>query len=136
MPDTVFRSKAEESAPEKLPEAPEATTVSDDKVDVPYTDAQNFIEDYFGLGTEWKDYDATFDGDIRKIDSYVKHKIAQGEIANDQKTVRELIKSMEKVNNLTKESRSVVKLEVLANYVDFLMKNDDLKSHLRRYGST
>ena len=105
----------------------------DDHVEVPYLDAPNFLEDYFGLGTKWKDQDAVFDEDLHKIDVYVSSLIQDGEIANSQKAVKDILKKMEKLNNLTKEERSVVKLEVLGNYAEFLMKNNTLKSNLRRY---
>lgn len=135
MADTVFRSQQTESAPETIVEASEPISVSSDNVEVPYTDAPSFLEDYFGIGTAWKDHDALFESDINKINEYVREKIDSGEVANSQKAVRDLLRGMEKVNNLTKEERAVVKLEVLANYSEFLSKNEKLKSNLRRYGN-
>lgn len=135
--DTVFRSRTEEAVVEKpIPEGKEPDRGSEVDVEVPYLDAKNFIEDYFGLGVEWRDHDATFSPDIEKIDGYIRTKISDGEIENSQTAVRNLIKKMEKINNLSQETRSVVKLEVLANYCEFMMKNDNLKSHLRRYANT
>ena len=137
MGDSVFRSTAhsEPGALDRAVEAPEPIAVSESNVEVPYLDKPDFIENYFGLGTQWKDHDATFASDIQKIDSYIKFKIANGDIPNDQKAVTKFIKSLEKVNGLKDESRSVVKLEILANYTEFLAKNEKLKSNLRRYGS-
>jgi DNA polymerase II small subunit/DNA polymerase delta subunit B len=106
---------------------------SEVNIEVPYLDADNFLTDYFKIGTEWKDFDATFADEIDNIDSYIKSKIESKEIPNSQKAARDILKGIEKVNNLNKEKRSVVRLEVLSNYVEFLMKNDDLKSNLRRY---
>ncbi len=49
--------------------------------------------------------------------------------------VKKKLKEIEKVTNMDKESRKVIKLEVLANYVKFLMKTDDIKKNITRYGS-
>jgi hypothetical protein len=105
------------------------------KIEVPYLDNKTFLDDYFGLGVTWHDQDAAFYPEVQKIDTYIKEKIDDGEIANDQTAVKTFIKSLEKVNNLKGETRAVVKLEVLANYIDFLTKNDSLKSKLKRYAN-
>ena len=135
MAETVFRnqSTATTAQPPKL-EVPEVKgTPIDDHVEVPYLDDKNFLDTYFGIGSEWHDVDAKFYPEVEKIDTYIKSKIEDGEIANDKTAVKDLLKGMEKMNNLKGESRSVVKLEVLANYVEFLMKNQTLKSNLKRY---
>lgn len=132
--DSILRTKQEpvkEQPPKEVKIGPQSEV--EDHVEVPYLDADNFLEDYFKLGTQWKDADAIFNEDLHKIDVYLADLIDQGEIANSQSAVKEVLKKMEKMNNLTKEERSVVKLEVLGNYAEFLMKNDNLKSKLRRY---
>lgn len=132
MTDTVFRTKAEPVG-ETLPEGKEEPVGSQVEVEVPYLDSSNFLTDYFNLGTEWKDHDASFSKELDGIDSYLKSKITEGEIGNSQKAVTDILKGMEKLNNLSKEGRSVIRLEVLANYIEFLRKNDNLKSNLKRY---
>lgn len=102
-------------------------------VQVPYMDAPEFLDEYFGIGKEWKDHDASMYPEIKKIDEYLTAKIRNGEVANDQKAIKQMLKDMEKLTDLKKESRSVVRLEVLANYVEFLSKNENLKSNLKRY---
>jgi len=134
--DSIIRKQIIEKPVERVPEAKSVTeTEVDDHIEVPYTEATNFLEDYFELGTKWKDADMVFAEDLHKIDVYLADLIDQGEIANTQSAVREVLKKMEKINNLTKEERSVVKVEVLGNYAEFLTKNDNLKSKLRRYGN-
>lgn len=137
MPDSVFREKQYTPKTEEHEVVAKNDPITDiaDNVEVPYTDAKDFLENYFGLGTEWKDQDALFFTELTNIDTYIKYKIKEGEIENSQKAVKNILKGMEKLNNLKQEGRSVVKLEVLSNYVDFLMKNDDLKSKLRRYSA-
>lgn len=138
MSDTVFRSKQEQAPTEEnkvaVKDSPAPGIVTD--VEVPYMDAQEeFLDNYFGIGSEWHDQDASFYPEIEKINLYFKAKIRDGEIANNQAAVKEALKGMEKMNNLKGETRSVVKLEVLANYTEFLMKNDKLKSNLKRYAN-
>lgn len=137
MTDTVFRERQADIPKEEVraisKNDPAPGIVND--VETPYLDTPEFLDNYFGIGTEWHDQDASFYPEVEKIDSYIKSKIRSGEIANNQKDVTQFIKGMEKMNNLKNESRSVVKLEVLANYVDFLMKNEQLKSNLKRYAN-
>ena len=133
--DSIVRTKQEVEVKEEKPKEGSIPPQSkiDDHVPVPYLDADNFLEDYFKLGTQWRDADAIFNEDLHKIDVYLADMIQSGEIANSQSAVLNELKRMEKLNNLTKEERSVVKLEVLGNYAEFLMKNTKLKSNLRRY---
>lgn len=137
MSDTVFKTREEVKQIEEA--KPEVKTgpapISSDNIEVPYTDAKDFLDKYFGIGTEWHDRDANFYPEVQTIDRYIKAKIDAGEISNDQKAVRGLLAGMEKLNNLKNESRSVVKLEILKNYIEFMMKNDSLKSNLRRYAN-
>lgn len=135
--DTIVKTIKEKPVVEdrQVESKNETGTPIDDKVDVPYLDAKNFLDSYFGLGTEWHDRDANFYPEVETIDKYIKGKIDDGEIGNNQSAVKELLSKMEMMNNLSEEKRSVVKLEVLANYVEFLMKNDNLKSKLKRYAN-
>jgi len=135
MGDTVFREKQDVPVEEvKVPEVKEATSSGvEEKVEVPYTDSQDFLEHYFELGTKWKDQDNVFLEDLAVIDQFFKLKIKNGELENSQPAVKDTLKKIEKLNNLKGEGRSVVKLEVIRNYIEFLLKNDLLKSNLKRY---
>ena len=133
--DSIARTKQEVEVKEEKPKESSIPVQSkiDDHVEVPYFDDDNFLTDYFKLGTQWRDADAVFNEDLHKIDVYFTDMIQSGEIANSKSAVLNELKKMEKLNNLMKEERSVVKLEVLGNYAEFLMKNTKLKSNLRRY---
>jgi hypothetical protein len=135
MSDTVFRARIEPVAENKIEaiSSPAQPVITD--VPVPYLDSRTFLDDYFNLGTEWKDHDATFQKEIDTINTYLTEKIKTGEIENSQKAVTTVLKGMERLNNLSKEGRSVIRLEVLGNYIEFLAKNDNLKSNLKRYGN-
>lgn len=133
--DSIIREKTNIPVTEtKVPEIKEADSSGvEEKVELPYLDSSDCLEKYFQLGTEWKDQDGIFFNDLNKIDNYIKLKIKNGEMENSQDSVRDMLKKIEKLTNLDNEGRSVVKLEVISNYVEFLLKNDLLKSNLKRY---
>jgi hypothetical protein len=137
MGDSVFREKQDvKPAEETKVEVKDASgTPINDHIEVPYTDSRDFLEGYFELGTEWKDRDMIFFEDLNLIDGLIKLKIREGEIPNDSKAVKGMLDGFAKLNNLKNETRSVVKLEVLRNYAEFLMKNYNLKSNLKRYAN-
>lgn len=138
---TVFKQAPTEApAPEVLPSGKESPEQGVVDVEVPYLDyeaskGKPYLAEYFGLGDRWNDREGGYPEEIAKIESYIKGKIESGETANSVKAVKDILKAMEKTNNLTKEERSVVKIEILRNYVDFMTKNGELMSNLKRYGN-
>lgn len=139
MADMVFK---QQSTPTEdiLPKGVDTTSVNIDNVEVPYLDYESssghpFTVEYFKLGDTWQETIGGFPLEVQKIEDYIKEKIESGESANSINAAKEIIKKMEKVNNLTKEERSVIKIEVLSNYIDFLNKNDQIKRNLQRYGT-
>lgn len=110
-------------------------------IEVPYTDYERehnhpYSVDYFNLGDTWNDNAGGFPKEIARIEGYIAQKINSGELANSVGAIKDFMKDMEKFNNLTKEERPVVKIEILSNYIEFLMKNEQVKSNLRRYHGT
>lgn len=109
-----------------------------DNIEVPYTEYESskghpYIVDHFSLGDTWDDPQGGFPHEISVIGEYINRKIESGEVANSVKAIQNVLKEMEKFNNLKGEERSVVKLEVLSHYVEFLMKNEKTRANLRRY---
>lgn len=140
MSDNTFRTQSEPTKESPEPKAQPLTTGDDVEVEVPYLDymsqyARPFMVDNYELGSHWDDPEGGFPQEVEAIEGYIKGKILDGEIGNSIQDVKNLVKTMEKTNNLTKESRSVVKLEILSNYVEFMTKNDNLRSRLRRYSA-
>lgn len=138
MSDVIFRTKNTTTTSEELPKAEPSTTGSEVDIEVPYLDymtqnAKPFMVSEYNLGDLWDDPEGGFPEEVAAIEDYIKGKINDGEIANSVPAVKQLLRTMEKTNNLTHESRAVVKLEILSNYVDFMTKNDNLRSKLRRY---
>lgn len=140
MADTIFRAPTQTSAA-SLPEGKtsDAQPIVNN-IEVPYLDYSTehnhpFLVDRYNLGSTWNDPVGGFTKEISTIENYIEGKIKSGEIANNVEDVATLLKGMEKLHNIDKESRAVVKLEILSNYVEFLMKNDKLRSNLRRYNA-
>lgn len=141
MTDTVFRQTiappvAKES--ELKSNTPDSTSIT--TVETPYLDYQSdhsrpYLVDHFNLGDHWNDYDGGFPKEIGIMENYIEGKIKVGEIANTQNAVKEYIKGIEKLNNLTKEERAVVKIETITAYIEFLMKTEKTKHNLRRYNA-
>lgn len=141
MAETVFREKTEvETKPEVSPEGKEPTRGTEVKEEVPYLDYEKehnhpHSVDYFQLGDTWEDPVGGFPEEISVIEEYLEKKIKEGEIANSVSAIREKLKSIEKMTNLKKEERPLVKIETMAAYIKFLMETDKIKYNLRRYGN-
>lgn len=139
MPTSISHNKTS-SQTETLPGGKDTSTGEIVNPDVPYLDYESehsspFLVDYFVLGDTWNDPQGGFPKEIASIEGYIQEKIESGEIANSITAVKNMIRSMEKINNLSKEERSVVKIEILNNYVDFMRKNEGIKRNLRRYSN-
>jgi hypothetical protein len=120
------------------PQAPIRTSEETNSIEVPYTDYMDttghpYIVDHFSLGDSWDDPTGGFSKEVSTIEAYVQSKIKSGEVANSITAIKGVIKDMEKFNNLNKEERAVVKIEVLANYAEFMLKNEKTRSNVRRY---
>ena len=140
MAESVFRSStpAPTQATSSIATKNDASTTKDSGIEVPYLDyeaehGKPYLAEHFQLGDKWSDIDGGFPQEISEINTYIQEKIKSGETPNSVKAIKELINGMEKMNNLTKEERPVVKLEVLHHYIQFLQANDQTRKNLRRY---
>jgi len=139
MADTAFRKKAAPVKPESevLPGGKETTRGAEAEVEVPYLDYENehnhpHSVDYFKLGDTWEDPDGGFYKEVGVIEDYIQSRIKSGEINNNVGAVKAELEKLEKLNNLDSEERTVVKIGVLAAYLQFLMKTDKVKSKYER----
>jgi len=106
-----------------------------DSVEVPFLDygmehGHPLAVDYFNLGDNW-DVHAQ---EVGLIDSYFKGKIHDGTYANNTNAIKTEIKNMEKTLDIKKETRTVLRLGILANHIKFLISTDDLKNNMMKYG--
>jgi hypothetical protein len=138
----VFRTKQNETSQPTTPDvAKESAKTSTTSIEVPFMDyevehSKPFSVDYFQLGDTWQDPDGGFETEVTTIEKYLQDRIKSGEIANSMDAVKEVIKGVEKITNMKKEERPVVKISVIANYMRFLMDNDKIMSGLKHYANT
>jgi len=121
----------------KVSESSSVPSVS--KVETPFNGYEQskgypFSVDYFNLGDTWAETSGGFPKEVSLIEEYVDNKIQSGELPNSTESVKEMFKKMEKVTNLDKHERPLVKIETIAAYIEFLMKTEKIKFNLRRYG--
>lgn len=141
MTDTVIKPKAAEAASEPVPAIKDQPQHDITHEEVPLLDYESqhgkpYSVDYFNLGDTWNDGVSGFSKEVGLLEEYVKSKIDSGEIANSVNAAREILKGIEKTTNMAKEERNVVRMEVMAAYVEFLMKQDKIKYSLNRYGKS
>ena len=141
MADLTFRSKVVDSQPEVIPEGktPDRSGDEGEKVEVPYLDYETenhhpHSVDYFKLGDTWDDPNGGFPEEIAVIEEYLEKKIQEGEILNNQSSVKDFLKKVERITGVNKDDRPLVKIETIAAYIKFLMESDEIKWNVRRYG--
>lgn len=137
----VFKTKGEQAeVKEPVIESKTSPMAGVTNVEVPYLDyepshGKPFTVDYFNLGNTWRDLQGGFPKEVELIEEYIEEKVKSAEIANDTKSVKTLLKNMEKLTNIKDEPRTVIKIETLAHYIEFLRKAEGIKTNLRRlYG--
>ena len=141
MADTNFRSSTTPTA-ETQPAAPSDVkqTDVDTKVEPLYSEyhrenGKPFLADYYQLGETWKDEAGGFPKEVAIIEEFIDHQIDTGELPNNIGAVKEALKKMEKVTNLSKHERPIVKVDTIAAYVKFLMECDHIKFNVKKYGN-
>lgn len=137
MDDTTFKTRTVQEDKEPVHEAAEETTQSIIREEPPYTEyaSENgvpYLAEHYQLGENWK----VFSQEVNTLDHYIRRKINDGEIANTPKAVKKVIAGMEKLNNLKDEERTVIKLETLSAYINFLNEVDGIRFNWRKYGRT
>lgn len=137
--DTPARQISEDTADRaQVTASNQAKNVTE--VEPPYLDYMNdnakpYVADHYRLGDNWDDPYGGFPVEISTIEGYLRGRIQNGEIANSTSAVKEELKKLEKMTNVSKEERPLIKIETLAAYVRFLQKTNDIKSNLRKYGT-
>jgi hypothetical protein len=138
MDNVIFRGKQEIKKEERnenlVPEKQVTTSIV--KPEVPYSDylAENgrpYLTFHYSLGDGWE----IFNSELGLLEDYLDRKINSGEIANSVPAVKNVLKKMEKLNGLTDEERSVVKLGIIASYIKFLNEADGVRQNSRKYGT-
>lgn len=114
-----------------------ASSVS--SVEVPYLSYEQahghpHTVEYYKLGDTRANPEGGFPKEVGVIEEYLTNKINSGDLPDDVEAIKDHLKGIEKVTNLSKHERALVKVETIAAYVEFLMKTDQIKYNLKRYG--
>lgn len=146
MKGTTFRTQ---TIPAEVPKETAKTKEPTDKkaplheasVEPSYLDyevikGKPYLVKHFELGDTWNEPVGGFTKELAVIGEYIESEIKTGKIGNDISSVKEVIKKAEKMTNQTKETRLVMKLGILSEYMKFLMKVDKIKYNAQRYANT
>lgn len=137
--DTTFRTP-QTPAIETTPKSNRAdVTQTDSNVEVPYTDYEKthgkpYTVDHFQLGDTWQEDLGGFAKEVSTIEEFFSKQIESGSLPNNKEAIKAAIRKMEKVTNLDKNERPIVKIETISAYVKFLMDVDNIKFNVARYG--
>lgn len=96
-----------------------------------------YLVDHYELGSHWNDgdmYSNAYKDEVTSINTYLEHLINTGEISNSIESVKETLKGIEKMVGIKKDSRTAVKVGLIAAHVEFLMKADNIKKTAGKYG--
>lgn len=141
MSDTTFREKqttptgVEPKAEAKISTQGSTTTIEPPFLDYSREHGQPFVVEHFQLGDRWNDSSGGFFPEVTAIESYLAEQVTNREVENSLKAIKKRIKEIEKVTGMDKEDRKIIKLEVMADYVKFLMKKSDTYKNITRYGN-
>lgn len=139
MSETVFKEKVE-PVKEPIITATKGSVTPMAVSDVPFLDyeaekGKPYTVEYFKLGDSWHELQGGFPKEVETIENYFQEKIKTGEIANNVSTIKSFIKKLEKLTNVADEPRAVIRIETIADYINFLNRSDERKTNLRRlYG--
>jgi hypothetical protein len=137
MTDTVFRTQQTDTA-ERAPITASEQAKPVPEVQKPYLSYidKPFEAEYYELGDTWDSNIGGFPKELASIQGYFRDKITNGDIADNVETVKEELKRIEKMTNVSHESRPLVKIETIAAYIEFLKRTSDIKKNITRYGRT
>ena len=135
--DTVFRQpvKPVEEKPEVMPERADSKVELKTESFLGYEMETHkpYLSKYFGVEETWNEPMAGFKEDFDVISSYFKDKINQGEMSDSIESVNEKLKWIEKMANIDKTERTVMKIEKIKAFVKFLKETDQIKVNGAKY---
>lgn len=114
----------------------------DTKVEPPFLDYEKmegkpFLVDYYELGNLWdrRDmYSNAFTDEVDGINKYLTYAISKGDISNSVEGVTNELKRIEKMINVRPDQRKSMRIGLVKEYVDFLMKSEYVKKESAKYG--
>ena len=79
-------------------------------------------------------YSEAFAPEVDSINTYLKHAMDKGEVNNTVESVKNELKRIEKMINVRKDQRKAVKIGLVAEYVNFILKSENIKKESAKYG--
>jgi len=144
MNDTVFRTKSEPTPPQETPQMSEDRTANPGEVSVepPFTEYEKehghpFLVDHYELGNMWNRtdmYSQAYVPEVETVNEYLQHIISRGDIGDTPEAVANELKKIEKMINVRKDQKKSVRIGMVAEYVKFLMKSENIKMESAKYG--
>jgi cystathionine beta-lyase family protein involved in aluminum resistance len=135
--DTVFRqaTKTVEDKPEVMPKRADTNADLNNESFLGYEmeTKKPYLSEYFGVQETWNEPLAGFKEDFEVIESYFKDKINHGEMEDTIEAVKEKLKWIEKMANIDKTERTVMKIEKIKAFVKFLKETDQIKVNGAKY---
>lgn len=112
------------------------------KVEPPFLDYEKmegkpFLVDYYELGDLWdrRDmYSNAFTDEVEGINKYLAIAIGKGDISNTIEGVTNELKRIEKMINVRPDQRKSMRIGLVKEYVDFLMRSEYVKKESAKYG--
>ena len=140
MSDTTYRTKITPAAASTDVQAKVSTDVTQTptSVEPPFSEYENkngkpYAVDYFDLGRYWNTGEL-YTKEIGSITEYMSHLVNTGEISNSIESVKNKLKSIEKMINVKSDDRKATRVGLVAAHVEFLLKADRIKKDSAKYG--
>jgi hypothetical protein len=114
-------------------------TASQPQIEVPFTDYKveknhPYTVDHYELGQYWDDAEGGYNEEVSIIENYLISQVEKGEIENSLSAVNNRLKEIEKITNVSKNTRKILRVSTVAAYMKFLLDTEEVKNHLRKYG--
>lgn len=139
---TIFKTRVNiEDSVESIPAGKQSQAINaPQEVEPPLTNFSDvngkpYTVEHYKLSNLWDDPQGGFENEVSTIETYLKHKVELGEIANTISAAQKELKRIEKLNNLHGDERIAIKLGTLAAYTKFLLETDNIKVNARKYGN-
>lgn len=117
-------------------------SVGNTKIEPPFLDYEKekghpFLVDHYELGSLWNRgdmYAEAYVPEVEAINEYLDYQIKTGEIGNNVEAVKKELKRLEKMNNVSPDQRKSMRIGIVAEFVKFLMKTQEIKKESAKYG--
>lgn len=115
-----------------------AVTQTPTSVEPPFTEYEGkkghpYVVDYFELGRYWNTGEI-YTKEVESINTYLNHLVNSGEINNTTDSIKNKLKSIEKMINVRPDDRAASRVGRVAAYMEFLIKADNIKKESAKYG--